>query len=51
MTAPQSEHRDGAWVMACTRCGRELAPVLARLGSITCHDCRPAARSTIVRPS
>jgi hypothetical protein len=25
--------------MTCL-CGQELAPVLARLGSPTCHDCR-----------
>jgi hypothetical protein len=26
--------------MACCRCGEPLADVLARLGSLYCHDCR-----------
>jgi hypothetical protein len=27
----------------CYRCGGEVADGLARLGSITCHDCRDAS--------
>jgi hypothetical protein len=26
--------------MPCVECGGEIAPVLERLGSIKCHDCR-----------
>jgi len=27
----------------CLECGREIAPILASLGSLTCHDCRKPA--------
>jgi hypothetical protein len=33
--------------LTCLNCGSELPPVLARLGSLTCHDCRPLRPLTI----
>jgi len=33
----------------CYFCGRRVEDALARLGSITCHDCRPATTQPPVR--
>ena len=33
----------------CYFCGRRVEDSLARLGSITCHDCRPATTQPPVR--
>jgi hypothetical protein len=34
-------HRETAAKMGlCIECGKEIAPILASLGSLTCHDCR-----------
>ena len=33
----------------CYFCGRRVEDALARLGSITCHDCRPAQTQPALR--
>jgi len=48
LPAPHAARADEAQV-TCANCGSELPPVLARLGSLTCHDCRPIRPLTIGR--
>jgi len=31
-------------IIICSRCPNTVAPVLVRLGSHRCHDCRPRQR-------
>lgn len=33
----------------CLECGKEIAPILVSLGSLTCHDCRKPA-TAVPRP-
>jgi hypothetical protein len=33
----------------CFECGKEVAPILAALGSLTCHDCRKPG-NVVLRP-
>jgi DNA-directed RNA polymerase subunit RPC12/RpoP len=33
----------------CLECGKEMAPILAALGSLACHDCRKPA-NVVLRP-
>jgi hypothetical protein len=48
LPALQAANADKAQV-TCANCRSELPPVLARLGSLTCHDCRPIRPLTIGR--
>jgi len=34
--------------LECVECGQALAPVLADLGSLTCHECRRPAGSVTI---
>jgi hypothetical protein len=34
---------------SCFECGKVVAPILASLGSLTCHDCRKPA-NVVLRP-
>src|SRR5262249_13936581 len=50
--APQSQKREQRVLVSCL-CGEQVAPVLARLGSPWCHECRddPERRYRIIAES